>query len=55
MPMTKSEFLALAQAYQEKHNCRWSEACRQIKKKYPEALVCFGGPDRREQSTPGAS
>jgi signal peptide peptidase SppA len=39
-----TDFRAMAVAYQKEHKCRWSEACRQIKKKYPEALAAFGGP-----------
>lgn len=45
-PKKKLEFFrAEAQAYMEKHGCRWSEATLAIKKKYPEARAAFGAPE----------
>lgn len=38
------DYRQLAADYQEKHHCRWSEACLAIKKRYPEARDFFGAP-----------
>ena len=38
------DYFEMAKDYQEKHQCRWSEACRAIKKQHPEAMEAFGGP-----------
>jgi len=42
-----TDYREMAQAYKEKHNCRWSEACLAIKKRYPEARAFFGAPAKR--------
>lgn len=38
------DYHALAREYQEKHKCRWSEACLEIKRRHPEAREAFGAP-----------
>ena len=42
------KFRELATQYQEKHKCRWSEACLAIKRRYPESRAVFGAPPRKE-------
>jgi len=41
---TIEDYRELAEAYREKHNCRWSEACLAIKRRYPESRAAFGAP-----------
>lgn len=40
----KADYRQMAIDYQEKHNCRWSEACLEIKRRHPEAAGFFGLP-----------
>ncbi len=47
--MTVAEAKGLATAYQEKHKCRWSEACLAIKKRHPEARAAFGAPPKEDR------
>jgi len=35
---------AAAQEYMREHGCRWSEACLEIKRRYPETQALFGVP-----------
>jgi signal peptide peptidase SppA len=38
------DYYELARQYQEKHKCRWSEACLEIKRRHPEAREAMGAP-----------
>jgi len=40
------DFRQLAMDFQEKRQCRWSEACMHIKRKYPESQEFFGMPSK---------
>jgi hypothetical protein len=42
-------YIELAEQWMEKHNCRWQEACRQIKKRHSGAHEAFAalGADQR--------
>lgn len=37
-------FRAMANDYMKEKKCRWSEACLEIKRCYPEARAVFGAP-----------
>jgi signal peptide peptidase SppA len=39
-----TDYYELARQYQEKHKCRWSEACLEIKRRHPEAREAMGAP-----------
>lgn len=41
-------FRAMAKEYMAEKKCRWSEACLELKRRYPEARVAFGAPERIE-------
>lgn len=38
------DYYQLAADYKEKKKCRWSEACLEIKRRYPEARAAMGAP-----------
>lgn len=38
------DFHAMATQYMKEHKCRWSEACLEIKRRYPESRAVFGAP-----------
>ncbi len=42
-----TEYRAMAHQYMEKHKCRWSEACLEIKRRHPESRAEFGAPPKR--------
>jgi len=50
MQTQKAKYRDLAQAYQKKHKCRWSEACLEIKRKYPESREAFGAPQKMKSN-----
>ncbi|MDC0934766.1 hypothetical protein OAS39_00665 [Pirellulales bacterium] len=41
---TAGDYFAMARAIMKERGCRWSEACLEIKRKYPEAAAAFGAP-----------
>jgi len=38
------DYREMAQAYMDRHKCRWSEACLEIKRRNPGARSAFGAP-----------
>lgn len=43
-PESTLDYFQLAKDYQQQHKCRWSEACLEIKHRYPESREVFGAP-----------
>lgn len=40
------DYRAMANEYMSQHKCRWSEACLEIKRRYPESRAFFGAPPK---------
>jgi len=49
---TLEKYREQARAYMDDHQCRWSEACLAIKRKYPESRSAFGAPAKLENKIP---
>lgn len=43
------DYYQMAKEYQEKHKCRWSEACLEIKRRYPDSRAVFGAPPKQDR------
>lgn len=41
---TLEHFRQLAREYMREHGCKWSEACLEIKRRYPESRALWGAP-----------